>query len=77
MFEDEKCPYCGSDEYRPDDYDTEFMGDYGYRSWYCACPRCKGTFTITYTYQLKDHYIERDQAPTEPYQISMFDLMES
>lgn len=76
MFEDEKCPYCGSKDYSAYDTDTDFMCDYGYRSWYCCCPRCKGTFTITYTYKLNDHYIERDVAPTEPYQISMFDLME-
>lgn len=77
MFEDEKCPYCGSKDYETDDSDTDFMDDFGQRSWYCKCLRCKGSFVITYTYKLQGHYIEPDVAPTEPYQISMFDLMES
>ena len=76
MFEDEKCPYCGSKDYNIYDTDTDYSDDFGYRAFYCDCTRCKGSFIITYTYKLDGHYVEPNVPPTEPYQISMFDLME-
>ena len=53
MLENERCPYCGSDNFVTDDYDedygiTDVVGLY----WRCECNNCKKIFHITKWYKL-------------------------
>lgn len=51
MFSEEKCPSCGSEDYKVNDYWDDFDEKDGIRTWVCICPKCHTEFEITYTYK--------------------------
>lgn len=60
MFNEEKCPYCDSNDYEILDYfedgtDTGFM-----RNWSCNCQNCHKKFEITYYYTLSQILVEKE-----------------
>ena len=51
MFNEEKCPDCGSEDYDISEYWDDFDEDGGIRVWKCVCPKCHKNFIITYEYK--------------------------
>lgn len=59
MFNEEKCPTCGSGDYEILDF-FEDATDSGYmREWNCECTKCHDDFNITYYYTLTKVQVER------------------
>jgi len=51
MFDEEKCPFCGCEDYKVDDYWDNFDEESGERVWACTCSNCHRQYEITYTYE--------------------------
>ena len=60
MFEEEKCPICGSTEYDTEDYCEEFDYTAARQWWECKCAKCEQIFTIERTYNLKSVEVSAD-----------------
>jgi hypothetical protein len=50
MFDEEKCPFCGCEDYKVDDYWDNFDEEGGERVWECTCSDCRRKYEITYAY---------------------------
>ena len=52
MLENERCPYCGSENFNTDDYDEDYgVGGVSFY-WRCDCNECKKVFHVTKWYKL-------------------------
>ena len=61
MFQEEKCPRCGDDDYIIDDYFEDGTDSGTMREWTCHCSKCEAKFVITYYYTLEKISIEEDE----------------
>lgn len=61
MIEDERCPYCGSDNFDTDDYNENFDVDEVSYYWRCECRECKKVFHITKWYKLTETLVQTNE----------------
>ena len=51
MYDEEKCPNCGFEDYNVGGYCDDFDEDGGVRVLKCTCPKCHRKFDITFEYK--------------------------
>lgn len=62
MINEERCPYCKSDDFNTVDFDQDYFDESEIGcSWVCECAVCKKTFYITKWYKLVDTVIKTQE----------------
>lgn len=66
MTNEERCPYCESDDFDTVDYNQNYAdeSEISYE-WQCECSKCKKTFYITKWYKLIDTVIKTKEEYNE------------
>ena len=61
MLDNERCPYCGSEDFNTYDYDESYDVDKVSFYWRCDCNECKKTFHITQWYKLIETLVQTQE----------------
>lgn len=59
MLDDERCLYCGSDNFDTNDYEQNFDIDEVSFYWRCNCNECKKVFYVNKRYKLIEVSVTR------------------
>lgn len=66
MMNEDRCPYCESDNYDTVDFNQDYFdeSEISYE-WQCECNECKKTFYITKWYKLVETAIKTEEEYNE------------
>ena len=61
MLDNERCPYCGSENFNTNDYDEDYGDNEVSLYWRCDCNECKKVFHITKWYKLIETSVQTQE----------------